>query len=260
MFNGASDFTTCAAEYNNVNGTIYRKDSPTVFTVRYPGGAPFVNNGLNNLEHPSPTSAASSVHSHPVGTGLFAGARNFSLLGAEVNNAQVDMVRESSRTTMNLDLVQMSSQHAATASYYGAGAYETAGLGSYNDLASSPSVNYHGGQYNSGRVYDQHQPPDMSGHHRGYAMAPHGRRTSYNRPGGVSRQNSDSPYPNNAGAETRRFKQPVGSRAVQPREPKKRRKSKGKKHTQRTSDKAECESDEEVQVESPHAISRTQTY
>ncbi|KAJ6567756.1 hypothetical protein DFH09DRAFT_1156076 [Mycena vulgaris] len=260
MFNGARDFTVTAAEFNDVKGSIFRDNSPTVFNVRSaPFGAPFANNGVNNPVYPSnaPIYAASSPTAR---TGSFAGATHFSLIGAEVNRAEGDMVRRSSGTTMTLDFAQPANlNQRGYGGYYSGEAYDNAGSGSYNG-PPGPSANYQGGQFNNGHHYAHQRPPNASGSHHGYAMAPSDRQTPYINPGGVLRRNSESPYPNSAAnSGSRRFKQPAGAQSPKPQGSKTKRKSRGKKERSRPTAE-DPESESETESRAPQGISRTSTY
>ncbi|KAJ7740958.1 hypothetical protein DFH07DRAFT_62702 [Mycena maculata] len=249
MFNGAYNFTTEAAEYNNVGGSLHRFNSPTIFTVRNaPSGPPDYHAGYPSNAPQYPPNAPSGYappqqpRTHIRGDTLFAGARNFSLRGAEINNVTGDSVREFSATTMTVDYAQ---QGAINGNYYASERYDHARGGTYSDPASSTSGNYHG------RNYDH--PESGHGNHRGYPTSSGDHRPSH-RFGGVSRRNSESPYPTveNRGP-------PDAARAAprmqtqKPQESKRRKKNKERR-------RATVEQGSEDEEEEQPRISRTSTY
>ncbi|KAJ7705283.1 hypothetical protein B0H17DRAFT_1037520 [Mycena rosella] len=264
MFNGVNDLTLCAAEVNDVKGSIRRVDSPTVFTVR---GSPFEN---NNPSYPgySPNAPQNFAppparHRHGPRPGMFAGVRNLSMLGAEVNHADDNIVRQSSGTYMTIDNTQ-GNQNPVHGNYHPAAVFDNTGRGTYN--ANSPYyVNTPGGQYGPGYDYPQPPPPpNPPAGYRRHAMPPSDRGPPYYGPGGVLRQSE--PYP---GAETRQLQpgpnnlsvnrfaeQPVGTQIMRQKGP--RHKKKFKKERSRRAERAGSESEEESQRS--RGISRVQTY
>ncbi|KAJ7472232.1 hypothetical protein B0H11DRAFT_1346836 [Mycena galericulata] len=258
MFHGAHTFNALGAEFNNVGGSVHRYDSPTVLTVHnVPHGPPSTNN--DHSGYPSATQhPANTPHGYappppatyvPNGHGMFAGASNFSLVGAEVNNVPGNMVRQRSGTTMTVNYASAPVNNQGQ--YHTSGSYDNARGGTYNDHASSTSGNYHG------RDYDHHRSaPNAPANRHGHSMGPGDRRAS-GRLGGVSRRNSESPYPSNTTTvENRGSRQPPRARTHKTQEYKKKKYNGNNRRAEPT---VEEDSADEA-VDHPRVITRTQTF
>ncbi|KAJ6554071.1 hypothetical protein B0H10DRAFT_2446566 [Mycena sp. CBHHK59/15] len=193
MFNGANNFNAYAAEFNEVKGSLVRRNSPTV--VKFFGRPSDAGQPPNNYNghhagypyNPPPTAPRGNNH----GPGFFAGASNFNVYGGDINSIDGNFERTDSGTQMEMDLSQMNSNPPMYGNQFSAGAYDNAGPGSYNDPDSSPSVNGYPGRNGWNGDYGSTSTGSQAGG-SGYRRNPYERHAAreprYERP--VARSNT----------------------------------------------------------------------
>ncbi|KAJ6470591.1 hypothetical protein C8R47DRAFT_1148620 [Mycena vitilis] len=235
MFKDASIFSIAAAEVTQVQGTVHRVNSPTEITFTNAPtflpfgtfGPPFANIGRNPTGHPPIPPPQASDPSAPAqrpvgGSGMFAGAVNFSIQAAEVISVQSDYERRDSGTRVKMGPTPFNMP------FHSAPFHQHAARDDTDDSEDDDRRSVNRGRHSRGRDYDGHPEPfyredDRSrrSHQASSQGGSSSRSMPYPSPGSMGRRYSDSRYANNA----ERSRPPQNMQAETPRS---RKKTKGK--------------------------------
>ncbi|KAJ7768391.1 hypothetical protein B0H16DRAFT_1519687 [Mycena metata] len=146
-----------AAEYNNVQGTVHRKRSPSKATYIMPSFAAAFES--------SPSQPSVPIHQHGWHTSS-PGNSDPTILATEYNVVGGDYRRDKSPTEVTFDYSQAKNTQVP-ANYYATAVHESAGGGVYNDAHSQPSVSF--GQPRA----QNHNNPPPQGAYGGYTNYNH---------------------------------------------------------------------------------------
>ncbi|KAJ7666045.1 hypothetical protein DFH06DRAFT_265615 [Mycena polygramma] len=212
MFKDARIFTIAAAEVTQVKGKVYRVNSPTEVTFTNPPprlpfalGPPFPNVGNASTGHPPTPPPPTSAPSAPTqltdgGSGMFAGAVNFSINAGEVISVESDYERRDSgtRVRMGMGLAQFNTPFAPVPCYQHTARDDT------DDSEDDDRRSVSRGRQSRGRDYDHHPEPfyredGRARRSQGHPMRSSSRSMPYPSPGSMGRRHSDSQYSDTAG-------------------------------------------------------------